>query len=163
MCQIFLASQKEVCMLTLLYKLLASLFCFGFTCFLFYVFHRMNKSAIVELGYRSQTHLRKPQSKKLPLWDRVLYWHLCKDAKQKHGEVWLYFGCNVLTCLLWAFSPVLCILCICYMDLRNLILRELGYTLGCLFLIILVRFSLDLMFLPSERKRYGLDHKQKKK
>lgn len=147
---------------TLLYKLLASLFCFGFACFLFHMLRRMNKNAIVELGYRSQTHLRKPQNGKLPFWDRVLYWSLCKNAKRNIGQVRLYFGCNILTCLLWAFSPVLCILCICYMDLRNLILWELGYTLGSLFLIILVRFPLDLMFLSSERKRYGLDNKQKK-
>ena len=150
-------------MLPLLYKLLVSFFCQGFTWFLFSMLRGMNKSAIVEVGYRSQNHLRKPQSRKLPLWDRALYWSLCKNAKQNPGQAWLYFGCNILTCLAWAFSPVLCILCIFYMDLRNLILWELGYTLGSLFLIVLIRFPLDLMFLPSERKRYGLDNKQKKK
>lgn len=147
---------------TFLYKLLASLFCQVFACFLFYMLRSMNKSAIVEVGYRSQTCFHKPQSSKPSVWDRVFYWNLCKKAKRNFGQVWLYFSCNALTCFAWGFSPVLCILCICCMDLRNLILWELGYILGSLFLITLVRFLLDLMFLPSERKRYGMDNKQKK-
>lgn len=145
----------------LLCKIIVSVLC----SLLFWLFFRLqrhaHKDSIVEAGYRNDTCLRKPQSKKLPLWDRLLYWDLCKNARRNHKAVWFYFGCNAVLCAAWIFYPVLCLLCICFADLRSLLLWELEYPIGIFFILTIVEFPADLTYLPSERKRHGLDKKKK--
>ena len=153
---------KEDNPVALLYKFLASIACQCFACFFFYLLRRHNKHAIVETGYRNDTRLRKPQSKKLPLWNRVIFWEMCNSAKRNHKAVWIYFGFNLVVCLAWTFSPVLAIICIFCMNLDALIIWELGYALAVLLLTTLIQFPVDLTFLPSEQKRYRMSNKQKK-
>ena len=148
--------------MTLFYKLIVSLLCQCFACLFFGMLRGHNKHAIVEAGYRNDTRLRKPQSKKLPLWNRIIFWEMCKSAKRNHKTVWIYFGFNLAVCLAWAFSPILAIVCICCMDLRSLFLWELGYSLNILVLVTLIQFPFDLTYLPSVQKRYRQDDKQKK-
>ena len=148
--------------MTLLYKFIASVLCQCFSCFCFFLLRWQYKHAIVEAGYRNDTRLRKPQSKKLPLWDRVIFWEMCKNAKRNHKAVWIYFGFNLAVSLAWVFSPVLGIICICCMDFDKLIMWELGYPLYALAGMTLLQFPFDLAYLPSVRKRYPLGDKYKK-
>lgn len=146
----------------LICKIITSVLCVCVNGLLFYFLRMWNKSAIVEVGYRNN-RFNKPADKKLPIWNRIFYWELCKKAKRNHSTVWYYFVCNFVLCFAWAFFPLLCIFCICFMDLRNLLLWELGYTIGILFGITIVRIPLDLIYLPSEQKRYGIEKKQNKR
>lgn len=149
--------------MTLFYNILTSVLCLCLSSYLFYYVRIWNKSAIVEAGYRNNSRLNKPENRKLPVWNRVLFWDLCKNAKRGHKPVWIYFVCNLILCLGWAVSPVIFLICICLMDFRELIMWELGYTFGILFLITLLRIPLDLIYLPSEQKRYGIGDKKRKK
>ena len=148
--------------MTFLIKLFVSLLCQCYGCFLFYLLRGHHKAAIVEAGYRSQTLLRKPQSKKLPLWDRILYWNLSKKAKKNHKAVWIYFTFNAVLCLAWTFSPILGMICLFSMDLNDLSLWQLGYPLAVLFIMTLMQFPFDLTYLPSVQKRYRMDNTKKK-
>ena len=147
----------------IIYKTIASVLCVCINGLLFYILRIWNKSAIVEVGYRNHNRFNKSESQELPIWNRILYWELCKKAKHNHLPVWIYFGCNLVLCLAWAFFPFLCSFCICFTNLRKLLLWELGYTIGILFAITIVRIPLDLIYLPSEQKRYGIGDKKRKK
>ena len=144
-----------------LLKVIIGLLCEGITYFLFYQFHSCERAAIIEAGYRNNNKLYKPESKDLPFWNRLLYWNLCKQAKRNPAAVWFYFVCNLVVCLGWLISAIVCIICIFTKEIRDMLLYQLEYMISAFFIWGLVHFVPDLFFLPSEQKRYGLNKKKK--
>ena len=145
-----------------LLKVIVSLLCECVTCFLFYQFHSCERAAIIESGYRNNSKLFKPEPQNLPFWNRLLYWNLCKLAKRNYAAVWFYFACNLVICLCWIISIIVCAICIFTMEMRDMLLYQLKYTIVAVFIWGLVHFIPDLFFLPSEQKRYGLNKSKKK-
>ena len=142
-------------------KVITGLLCESITFFFFYQFHSYERAAIIESGYCNNNKLYKPEPNHLPFWNRLLYWDLCKQTRHNPAAVWFYFVCNLIVCLGWIISVVVCIFCVFTMEIRDILLHQLGYMIGAFFIWGIVHFIADLLFLPSVQKRYNFNKKKK--
>ena len=115
---------------------------------------------IREFGYPKRSKREKRQGS-LPWFEqysftsRVLLWRPCKDAQRKGFMLWLAWFMNLLNVIAFV---------ICCADLFFLFLtRGAGWSLilllspfGVFVFSTCVEFIPSLLFLPSERRRYGL-------
>lgn len=111
---------------------------------------------IVEIGYRSHTKKYKKPCGSVSAWDRTLHWSLCKDAKIKKKSIWIYFACNAYLVVAAVVSIIIsCILAICYVP-KDALFYKLGYYIIVFAIWGGAHLVLDLLFLPSEQRRYGM-------
>ena len=117
-------------------------------------------SYIVETGYPKRSKRRKRQGLLIELKDhsrinQLFLWRLCKDAPRKHWFMWFSFGINLLNILVVA---VCCVSGVC-----AIITTGAGWTWTLLILlpynfllfVVLVEFIPSVIYIPSERRRYG--------
>lgn len=115
---------------------------------------------IVEVGYPKRSKRRKRQGLLIELKDhsrinQLFLWRLCKDAPRKHWFMWFSFGINLLNILVVA---VCCVSGVC-----AIITTGAGWTWTLLILlpynfllfVVLVEFIPSVIYIPSERRRYG--------
>lgn len=138
-----------------LFKILCSLACEAIILWLFKLFSHADRSAIIELGYRSASKQFRPLDKSTPLWDRLFHFSLCKKAKKFKASVWLYFACNLLVVISSVGSVILTCVLVLSEQIREIFLYQLMYMFVVIFIWLGMHFILDLFFLPSEQKRYG--------
>lgn len=115
-----------------------------------------HRGRILEYGY-PQVHERKSFRKKLKsnsLLEKMLMYHLCKRAKNHGFYLWFSWLMNVLNVVsaITAFVGFIAIV-ITHADGWALLL-VLFVPFGCLIGTNMLLFIPDLLFLPSERKRY---------
>lgn len=136
----------------------------GINMFFYALFHKMERGNICEIGYRLREKRNPMPPKMQTLWDRLLYWNLCKNARFDRRIVWIYFSLNILTIVGAVISVVLAIFITMYVDkFSDVILYQLGYFVTFLEIWALLHFVIDIFFLPSERKRYGWAGKKQKR
>ena len=133
-------------------KYAVSLLCYFFSMFFYGLLNRLIRSNIAEIGYRA--HNKKKKVNPSPRWDNLLAWSLCKKAKQNQKIVWIYFAMNILVCLCAAVSGILFLVLPLCLDIRNMIVSQLAFSLDVLCVIIVVKTILDQQFVPSEKKRH---------
>ena len=124
--------------------------------------HFVERHYIIELGYRTLDRQFKPQSNRLPLWDRLLYWSLCKNAKLKSRVLWIYFTSNVIVILCGFLSIPLCLYLVTNCELKWVIFGNLGFWEALFFGWGIPHFFLDLAYIPSVRKRYRMNSPKKR-
>lgn len=146
----------------LLINLLVGIVCELIGLFVLWIFVDVMKSNIIELGYRSQKLRYKKEKNNLPLWDRMIHWSLCKNAKINTKIVWLYFIMNLYLVMVSVCSAVSLVVFILCFETKQLLLYQLQFLFYPLFPWGIVLFFLDIFLLPSEQKRYGLENKHKK-
>jgi len=144
----------------ILLRLLVSAGCELLTLWVFKHFHQVDRSCIIELGYRSSSKNFKKPSKSTPLWDRILHWSLCKEAKKMKASVWLYFLCNLIVVIAAIGSVILACVLIFFAEIREILLYQLMCLFGTVFVWIGLHFFLDIFLLPSEQKRRGVKSKK---
>lgn len=120
----------------------------------------VERQCIIEVGYRSQS---KKTTRELPLWDKLLNWSLCKKAKINTKVVWFYFTCNLFLVISVICSAVSACILVFSCEAKEVMLYQLEYFLCVIFTWGIIHFFLDLFFLPSEQKRYGISAKSKGK
>lgn len=111
---------------------------------------------IVEIGYRSHEKKLKKPYVSVPSWDRTLHWSLCKEAKIPKKSIWVYFACNAFLVITAIVSVIItCIIAVFYAP-RDALLSKLGYYIVVFGIWGSAHLVLDLLFLPSEQRRYGI-------
>ena len=150
-------------MMETLLKLLLTFACELLTLWLLKITSDGDRAAIIELGYRSKSKMYKKPDNRLPLWDRVLHWSLCKEAKQFKASVWVYFAFNLFIVAAAIGSVILACVLLFTADLRSLLLCHLKYLFAVIIIHTGIRFFPDLFLLPSEQKRYGITKEKKKR
>lgn len=140
-------------------NLMVGLLCEVITLFIISIFHTVEKKNIIELGYQEKNKQRKSIKHKLPLWNALLYWDLCKNAKYNKKAVWVYFFCNLIVCLCAVISFFLSGIIIYICKTRDVWFYLLGYAVLVIYIWAIPHFVLDLFFLPSVRKRYNMKSK----
>ena len=140
-------------------KILCSVICESIMLWIFTLFIKAERSNIIELGYRSESMRFKITKKSMPLLDRFLHWSLCKGAKRNKACVWLYFSFNLLIVISTVCSIILAILLLFSAEIREILLYQLTYMYTVIFIRCGVHLFIDLLFLPSEQKRYGIRKK----
>lgn len=118
------------------------------------------RADIIELGYRSQK-IRYKKEEKLPLWDKLIHWSLCKNAKINTKIIWLYFLLNFCLVIIAVFSVISLVVCMLCFEIKEVLIYQLQFFLYTLLPWEIISFYLDIFFLPSEQKRHGLKSKQK--
>lgn len=150
-------------MMEVLLKLLVTLACELLTLWMFRLFNQLERKSIIELGYRSSSKAHKKPDKSLPLWDRILHWSLCKEAKKFKASVWLYFSCNLLVVAAAIGSVILACVLLFFELIREVILYQLTYMIVSVLVWAGIHLLLDAFFLPSEQERHGFRKNKKGK
>lgn len=146
-----------------LINLLICMICEPLALVVIYNFILGERDNIIEVGYRSQSKKYKKLSKKLPLWDRVLHWNLCKEAKIKTKAVWIYFSLNLFLVVAAIVSIVYASILVILYEYKEVLLNLLKYYMFVFLVWGIAHFILDLLFLPSEQRRYGINSKKNNK
>lgn len=115
---------------------------------------------ILEFGYPKRTKREKRKGnlrwiRQYSFSNRVLLWRPCKEAFRKGFMLWLAWFLNLL-------NVIACVIC-CAALFLVILTRGAGWSLilllfpyGVLMFCIAVEFIPSLLFLPSERRRYGI-------
>lgn len=127
--------------------------------FIFAACHRFERYSIVELGYRSVDRKYKVDDRKLKWFDRIFFWNLCKNRKLRTRAVWVYFAMNLFLCVGMLISVPVYLYLAFETETRMMFLYWGAYTMAVLYLWAIPHFVLDLVFLPSVRKRYKIKKK----
>lgn len=119
---------------------------------------------IIEIGYRSHAKKYKKSCVSVPAWDRTLHWSLCKEANIAKKSIWVYFACNAFLVIATVVSVIItCILTVFYAP-KDALFYKLGYYIFAFGIWGGTHLVLDLLFLPSEQRRYGIrGHGNKKR
>ena len=140
-----------------IYLFIAKLFPLAFGFFIYAIHRFLDKRAILEVGYRSQRQRKiAGADKQLPRWDRYLMWSLMKNAKKDHKIVRIYWGLHILACIGLMGSVCLFLWPTSLENWRKAISFQLRFPQGVFVVHMGLRSVLDLLFLPSEQKRYGI-------
>ncbi len=147
-----------------LYLFLLKLFCLGIAFFVFYLLHTIDGSAIVEIGYNSISKKRLKKKKiACPRWDHFLHWSLANNAPRCRNYVWIYFGLHLLACFGLIVSVVLFFIPVSIEAWHGKIGGQLYWSLGIFTVHTGIRIILDILILPSEKRRYGVRSKKDKR
>lgn len=147
-------------MVKYLINLLIFMICEPLVLCVIYNFILGERDHIIEVGYRSQSKKYKKPNEKLPLWDRVLHWSLCKEAKIKTKAVWIYFSLNLFLVVAAVISIVFASILVIFYEYKEVLLNLLKYYMFVFLIWGIAHFVFDLLFLPSEQKRYGINSKK---
>lgn len=115
----------------------------------------MQQGAILEYGYpRIKDKRKRKLLKTFSFFERVTLTRLCREAKRRSAVLWLYWTINLCNGL----SVFVCIASY----IAVLFTGGAGWAMILLFapwtvfvLSSIVRFVPDLLFLPSEKRRYS--------
>ena len=116
---------------------------------------------ILELGYPKRTKRKKRQGNMTEIKthsriSQIVLWKLCKDAPQKSFFLWFAFGINLLNLIIVAVCG-LSYVCVNITNGAGWSLTPLLF-LPYIFLLFvaIVEYIPSILFIPSERHRYGL-------
>ena len=145
-----------------LYLFLLKFYTLGLAFFIYFILRYTDKAAIIEVGYRSKTEKKKMKAGEIHLsrWNRFLFWNITRNTKQNHKIAWIYFGLHILSCIGLLVSICLFLYPTSIDDWRNGLTIQLYLPLGVFMVHTGLRFVLDLLFLPSEQRRYRINKKQ---
>ena len=115
----------------------------------------LQQEAIIELGYpKRKSKTMKKRMKRFRFWERITLTRLCKESERKRVSLWFYWCLNFLNILVAGAGLVgYCGMVITGGAGWSMVLLIIG-PFGVLILSMLLRFIPDLLFLPSERRRY---------
>lgn len=145
-----------------LYLFLLKFYTLGLAFFIYFILRYTDKAAIIEVGYRSKTEKKKMKADEIHFskWNRFFFWKITRNTKQNHKIAWIYFGLHFLACIGLLVSICLFLYPTSIDDWRNGLTIQLYLPLGVFMVHTGLRFVLDLMFLPSEQRRYGINKKK---
>lgn len=132
---------------------LLSSMCLAISWLIFGVLHYIDGADICEIGYRN-CHPKYKSNQNLSIGgDKLLYWSLCKNAKRNRKVIWLYFGMNAFLIICAVISFVLWVVMHVSSSWHEIVKTQVGFLMAAIILHTAAHFVLDLLFLPSERKR----------
>lgn len=115
----------------------------------------MQQGAILEYGYPKMKNKRKKKLlKTFSFFERITLTRLCREAKRKSPVLWLYRTlhlCNLLS----AFVCIAAYIGVLFTGGAGWAMMLLFSPWLIFFLSAIVRFIPDLLFLPSEKRRYS--------
>lgn len=148
-------------MMRFLLNLLVAIACELVTLWLFYLLSQCNRANIIELGYRSESKRHKKENPNKPLWDRILHWSLCKEAKVSKSYVWIFFSLNLLLVIGAIVSVINACVLLFLVETRELLLYQLKFMFAVFFIVEIGSFFPSIFLLPSVQERYGIKSKKK--
>ena len=136
----------------------------GLYIFFFALFHRIERSNIAEIGYRRRNKRNPAPPSTRTILDTILHWNLCKNARFDRNVVWFYFGLNLFSLICLAVAIIIYIVVVIFCNsLYEVIVYQLGFLMLYITIWGILHFVIDIFFLPSERKRYGISDRKRKK
>ena len=137
---------------------LSSGLCLLIAAFFYWLLWDSIRSSMDEVGYRSPHYRQKRFKRKpnQPLWDYLAHWTLYKNAKRNPEIVRIYFILNLVLLGAGAVSVVLALVCPVVMDREAGLIVPMGFSYGFFLLHNVIRFVLDLTYVPSVRKKHRL-------
>ena len=128
------------------------------TIFFCMISHVILFETIVEVGYSTKAGKRARKIlKNTPCVDRIFLWKLASNASKNKIAVGFYSLLNTLNCIVFLAGIVANCLGLIFRNSDVILYGGMGLPLGWILLMALIAFVPDLIFQPSERKRYTYD------
>ena len=121
---------------------------------------------IEEIGYTGKHKARrlKKMKKQLGFWDKFFIISISQNVVQHELVTFLIFIANFITVVIFpVFSLVMCVVSL-FVGIESSVFL-LGIKIPIVWLggYVILSFIPDLLFNPSERKRYGLSNSKRRK
>lgn len=120
--------------------------------------HLILIETILEVGYGNRSGRKaKKLLKKQPLMERIFVRTLVSNATKKQGVVGFYYILLILDVIAFIAGVVANCLAVILWNGDIILYGGIGIPFCWLLLMIMIMFIPDLLFVPSERKRYVSD------
>lgn len=135
--------------------LLIGLFFLALNLCIFLAMWYVRRGSIIEYGYPKRN--KKSIKKKLAsysFWDNLFLLRLCREAERKGPMLWICLMCHYICMIAAGASFIGFVGCMLTLADGWAIMLLVVPELAALFITVSIQFIPDLIWLPSERKRY---------